>query len=298
MSKKNLLLFAIAFFFKGNLLFAQTLNDPIYLNYSLINESKVQDDIDKSSLVFLEFNAALKPIEISKKVKFINGLYYRNTTIDFSSASILNDKIPNTIHDIRYSAIIRAELSKKCEFVTIAKVMVRSDFTSQLNSNDVFPQVVSLFNYSVRNNPNFKIGLGLALNNDFERNAIIPIGSFYYENEKFKVELIYPNANFIYKRSNDFEFGLFASVDGAISRMANFTIDNKQAEYLRTFQLIAAPGVSHRLFNDFFGHLKIGFTPVRNFEILDGDFNKINTSKIDFESSLFFRLGISYRLRK
>jgi hypothetical protein len=137
--------------------------------------------------------------------------------------------------------------------------------------------------------------LGVALNNDFRRNAIIPIGSLFYDSRKIKIEIVYPNAHFLYKQSSNFEFSLFATVDGAISRVSVFQMGTEEANYLRTFQVLVAPTVSHRLYKGIFGHAKIGLATMRNFEWMNSDFEALQTQNFTLSPSLFFRTGISFR---
>jgi len=189
------------------------------------------------------------------------------------------------------------QLNPKWEIVAIPRIMIRSDLSQSTNEDDFFPQVAVLATYAINGNPNFKIGLGGALNNDFERNAFVPLGSLYFDSKKVKIEIVYPNANFLYKQSENFEFGLFASVDGAISRVSPFQIGTETANYLRTFQLLVAPTASHRIYKQIFGHFKIGFALIRSFETMNSDFKAIENQNFDLKSSLFFRTGISFRLK-
>jgi Domain of unknown function (DUF6268) len=276
---------------------SQTLNDPIYFNYSLLPATVFDSENGNVANSFFEVNATVPAIKIGKNIKWFNAVYYRNSTFEYSSEFPQNSSFPSTLHDIRYSAIIRVQLNTRWELVAIPRIMVRSDLSESINSNDFFPQVAVLATYSIKGNPNFKIGLGGALNNDFERNAFVPLGSLYYDSKKVKLEIVYPNANFLCKQSENFEFGLFTSVDGAISRVSSFQLGTENTNYLRTFQLLIAPTVSHRLFKNIFGHLKMGFAPIRSFEALNSDFKSIGNQDFDLKSSLFFRTGISFRLK-
>jgi Domain of unknown function (DUF6268) len=276
---------------------AQTLNDPIYFSYSLLPKAKFDGINGNVTAHFIEMNATAPAIIIGKQVKVFNAVYYRNSKFAYSNSFLQRNAFPSTLHDIRYSAIIRVQLNKKWELVALPRIMLRSDLTQTINSNDIFPQVAVLATYAVNGNPNFKIGIGGALNNDFARNTFVPLGSLYYESKKVKIEMVYPNANFLYKQSNNFEFGLFASVDGAISKIASFQLGTETSPFLRTFQLLIAPTASHRIYKQIFGHLKIGFAPIRSFEAMDKDFEAINDQNFDLKSSLFFRTGISFRLK-
>ena len=276
---------------------AQTLIDPVYFNYSLLPKTDFDGKSENVTTNFIEINVTTPPIEIGKKVKLFNALYYRNSNFNYSNSFSQNNTFPETLRDIRYSAIIRIQLNTKWEVVALPRIMVRSDLNKAINENDFFPQMAVLATYAVKGNANFKIGLGGALNNDFARNAFVPLGSLYYDSKKVKIEIVYPNANFLYKQSENLEFGIFTSVDGAISRVSSFNLGNEKANYLRTFQLLVAPTVTHRIYKQIFGHLKIGFAPIRSFEPMNNNFKAIQNQNFDLNSSLFIRTGISFRLK-
>ncbi|HEX8576260.1 MAG TPA: DUF6268 family outer membrane beta-barrel protein [Flavobacterium sp.] len=286
----------LVFILVGTTVKAQTLNDPIYINYSFLPKTDFENKTGGATTHFIELNATFPALEFGKSIKLFNALYYRTSDFEYTHTFPERGIFPSRLHDIRYSAILRAQVSKDWELIAIPRVMVRSDLNQKLNGNDLFTQVVVLGNYAVKGNPNFKIGLGIALNNDFERNAIIPIGSLYYDSKKIKIEIVYPNANLLYKQSPSFEFGIFATVDGAISRVSPFQTGTETVNYLRTFQLLLAPTVSHRLYKNIFGHAKIGFVPVRNFEFMNSNFKAFPDQKLELNPSLFFRAGISFRL--
>lgn len=276
---------------------AQTLNDPVYVNFTSLPATEQKNQPGELQANFWELNLSAPPVRLGKSINWVNSIYYRHTSLSVSDEGTQGQGYPAQLHDIRYSAVFRFQLNKGFELVAIPRVMIRSDFKQLFSEKDVFAQAVLLGTYAPGNNPNFRVGLGIALNNDFERNAIIPIGSLYYESKKFKAELVYPNANFLYKYSDKFEFGLFTSVDGAISRVQPIEPNGQQLSYFRSFQLLVAPTVSHQLFKNIYGHLKLGFAPLRYYEKLNPDFEAIAGERRELENSLFARVGLSYRLK-
>jgi hypothetical protein len=295
MMKKILLILAIVLLSYGAN--AQTLNDPVYINHSLLPKTDFDSKDGNVTTNLIEVNVTTPAIKVSNKIKVFNAVYYRNSDFNYGNSFLQNNSFPTTLHDIRYSAIIRVQLNPKWEIVAIPRIMIRSDLSQSINGNDLFPQVAVLATYAINGNPNFKIGLGGALNNDFERNAFVPLGSLYYDSKKVKIEIVYPNANFLYKQSENFEYGIFTSVDGAISRVGQFQLGDDNVNYLRTFQLLVASTASHRIYKQIFGHLKIGFAPIRSFETMNNDFKPIQNQDFDLKSSLFFRTGLSFRLK-
>jgi hypothetical protein len=165
-----------------------------------------------------------------------------------------------------------------------------------INSDDFFPFLIALGNYSIGGDPNFTIGVGVALTSDFRYNALIPIAALRYESEKTKLEIVYPNLNLLYKKSSNLEFGLFGNVDGAISNVQGNSFDNITIQYQRNLQVLIAPTVSFRIFKQIFGHLKAGVVPISNIQALDGSFQKIDVLTRELDPHFFVRSGISLRL--
>lgn len=275
----------------------QTLNDVFYLNFSALPQTNYKGGAGNVRSSFLELNASVPAVQLSKSIKWFNGFYFRNTNFSWNEVPDHENSFPTRLNDIRISSILRVELNDRFELVMIPRLMVRSDLKQQFNEQDLFGQAVVLGTHAIKGNPNFRIGFGVALNNDFERNAIIPIGSIYYDSKKFKAEVVYPNAHFLYKYSDQFEFGLFGSVDGSISRVQPFFQDSKEVQYFRNFQLLISPSITHQLFKNIYGHIKVGFSPIRYFETLDADFQKVKNQRQELEGGLFIRTGISFRIK-
>jgi hypothetical protein len=276
----------------------QTLTDPIYFNVSYLPQSQFKESPGSVMSRWVEFNLTTPGPGLGQKLKIFNAFYYRNSHFWFDNVSSERTLLPQTLHDIRYTAIARVAISQKWELVALPRLAVRSDLNHRLSGNDLFPSLVVLGNYCVPGNPNFKIGLGLALNNDFRRKALIPIGSLVYDHPKFKAEIIYPSAQFLYKQSADFEFGLYVLVDGAISNTSPIPTRPEQTEYLRTLQVVVAPALSYRVYKDFFAHLKVGYTPVRGYQFMNQDFRAIQPGDNNLRATGFLRMGISYRLEQ
>ncbi len=179
----------------------------------------------------------------------------------------------------------------------IFNVIVRSDFKQSLSSNDFFPTAIVGLVHSLKGNDKFKIGAGvIGVTSDFEKNAVLPFLILLYESKKIKAELLYPRANIIYKYSPNFEFGLFSMVEGAISHTSPFTVNNETTNYFRTFEWVVAPAVSYRVFKSLFAHLKVGYAPIRNIELLNSDFDPLKNQDYKLQSSLYIRACISLRV--
>jgi Domain of unknown function (DUF6268) len=294
---KKLIIGVIPFFVILNIVNAQTIKDVTYFNYSLFPKANFDAKNGNAAINKFEFNFSTPPIQIGKKLKLINSVYYKNSQLAYSSDFPERDVFPTTIHDVRYNAAMLLQLKKNWEILGIFDAALRSDFKQSLSGKDFFPTGILGLVHSVKGNEKFKIGGGIiAVTSDFERNAALPFFILLYESKKMKVELLYPRANIIYKYSPNFEFGLFSMVEGAISRVSPFTFNNETTNYFRTFEWVVAPSVSHRVYKSIFAHLKIGYSPVRNIELLNNVFEPLKNQDYKLQSSLYLRAGFSLRI--
>lgn len=284
----------------------QTLNDPIYVNYQHVPSSLFIDSSLSQTTNFIEMNATTPGIRLGSKSKLYNSAYFRYTDISYSKDfSTFNNHFiepssnlyTKSLVDIRYSLILRVEFNSSWEAVAISRILLRSNFRNEMSNRDFVPYAVLLANYSINKNPNFKIGLGVALNNDFSPNAIIPTGTLFYNGRKLKIEIAYPSATFLYKYSKDFEFGIYSNLDAAITHIYLATPSSNHA-YLRSMQFNISPTVSHRIYKNFFGHLKVGYAMLRKMELLDENHQPLRLIEQNINPSLFFKLGISYRMNE
>ena len=276
---------------------AQTLNDPIYLSYQHVPRSEFQTNQNSETINFIELNATAPALKIDKRINLFNAAYCRYSTFSTSNNSTSNQFFPQSLFDIRYSLIFRAKIDSSWEAIVLPRLLLRSDLVQTITSEDFVPYAVLLANYSINKNPNFKIGIGVALNNDFSPNAVIPTGTFFYNGRKLKIEIAYPSATFLYKYSKDFEFGIYSNLDAAITHIYLNRFSSNHA-YLRSMQFNISPTVSHRIHKNFFGHLKVGYAMLRKMELLDENHQPLRLIEENINPSLFFKLGISYRINE
>lgn len=295
---KQTFVLLLVFNFLLNYIHAQTTKDPIYISYSLIPNAKLDSFSGDLSQSIIEANAMTPKIKLTKNIDIYNVVYFKNSRLDAPNSLLHNSRLNSGVYDLRYSIIGQANLTKYWDILTIARLNLRSNFKHTEFSNDIFPYFVILAQYKMNTNPNFKIGLGLALNNDFSHNAIIPTGSLFYRNSKFNIEIAYPTAQFLYLYNSKFEFGLFSQLDASIS---NISFDNQNSSaphYFRNLQLYLAPTASYNFYKSFYLHAKIGLVTLRKQEFLDQNFQSIANETFKPESSLFMRVGISMRIKE
>lgn len=146
---QRFLLVTIAFLF-GFRALSQTLNDPIYFNYSLLPKTDFDKQIGMVANSLVEVNVTAPAIKIGKATKLFNAAYYRNSNFEYGNTFPQSNSFPATLHDIRYSAIMRIQLNSKWELVTIPRIMIRSDLSQSIHRNDFFTQVALLYLEALR----------------------------------------------------------------------------------------------------------------------------------------------------
>ncbi len=110
---------------------AQTLNDPIYFNYTQLSKTNFDKKLGDVITNLFEVNATFPALKISRNIKIFNAVYYRKSNFEYGSLFTQKNSFPNTLHDIRYSAIIRVQLNTQWELVALPRIMVRSDLNQQ-----------------------------------------------------------------------------------------------------------------------------------------------------------------------
>ncbi len=294
---KKTIIYSICHFISISIVYSQTLNDVSYVNYSIFPQANFDTKNGNTTPNKIELNVSTPPIQIGKHIKLINSFYYQTTQFNYSSAFTERNIFPKALHDIRYNPTLIIQLHKNWEIIAIPRVLLRTDFQHSLSGDDFFPSGVVVLAYAIKGNQNFKIGLGvIPIDNDFSRNAIYPLTLLLYNSRKVKIEILYPRANFIYKYSQNFEFGLFSMVEGTIFHVSPFNIDNQTTDYFRTFHWVVATAASHRIYKKIFAHLKVGYSPSQNIELLDKNFNALENQNYRLNPSLYVRAGISLRI--
>ncbi len=276
----------------------QMLNDAIFANYTFMPNSYKTGDIATLGIHNAEVNLVAPPIKIRERVQIINGLYYRIT--DFNSRvrqGEVGSDLSNTLHDARYNLVLRVKLAERWGLVGMGRFIVRSDLRSEVTGRDFFPFGLLIATYDIKKEPLLRIGFGAVLTSDFSYNSVLPFATLRYESKKIKFEVIYPNLNLVYKKSESFEFGLFGAVEGAIFRVADRQQGDQIAMFQKNVQILIAPTFTHRIYKQIFGHLKVGVIPYSTFDQWNSDYEPIPEASLSTEPSLFIRAGISYRLK-
>jgi hypothetical protein len=273
---------------------AQTLSDAIFVNYTLMPNSYKQGDNATLGINNFEVNAVVPPIKIGKRVQIFNGLYYRYT--HFNSRVRQGDigyDLTNTLHDARCSLIVSAKLTERWGLLGIGRLVMRSDLQSRVSGRDFFPFGLLLATYTIKTDPLIRVGFGAVVTSDFGYNSILPFATLRYESSKIKLEVIYPNLNLVYKKSDSFEFGLFAAVEGAIFRVAERNEAHQVRFFQKNIQILVAPTFTHRIYKQIYGHLKVGVIPYSTFDQWDSNYEVIPSASRATDPSLFIRTGIS-----
>lgn len=272
---------------------AQTNNDPLYINYSVMPNQKMDKYDNEASLQVLETNVILPKFQIGKKTSVYTNVNYKVSMYDYAKSSDLYE-FPKTLNDARIGLIIRNQLSEKWELIVSPRLNLRTDYKESF-SDGLFPNVNVL---AIKNvNPDLVWGFGATYNNDLDKNTILPMLYLKYHKESFRIYSILPSfAYFIMTPANKkLEYGLSYNLDGQIFNVKNIPL-TENPNYLKTLNVTIAPTIGYNISKKLWLNAKVGYGLFRNYQFLDSEFENIGFKENNrLNSSFYASVGISFR---
>ncbi len=213
--------------------------------------------------------------------------------------SIINHLIslPETLQEIRYTVLLRYQLTSRWGLLAIPRLSIRSDFETSLSNNDLFPSFTATAIHTSEKQAALKWGLGINYNNDFMKNAILPVLFFDYTQPKFRINAFLPNnASISFLAVKKIEYGLGFNTDAAIFHISSSNTGNQNIEYLRSLNVNINPTFSYNLVSKLWINLKAGLVLGRVYDFYDHNFESTSDDyKNSLNATLFTQIGISLR---
>jgi hypothetical protein len=278
---------------------AQSGNDPFYLNYNFYPGADFKEREGRSGLQSFEAGLLTPPVRPGKKTMIVNGFNYRLSSYDFNELHSSYDGLPKHLHDIRYSLIINHQLSKQWGILAIPRVNLRSDLEEGLSGDDLFPGITALALRSSARHKSLRWGFGVMYNNDLNRHSVIPAAALFYTSEKMRISIVTPNGQVIFTPCKRFEYGFTVNVDAGLYHTGMDAVSHGPVQYIRTFNVLAAPALSFNLFGNFWLNMRAGYTLMRRYDLMDADFEDEEAwRQDDFKNGAFMTVGISMRIKR
>lgn len=276
---------------------SQTFNDKIYFNYSYAPATKFKDIQGKSSSYNdKEIQIGVPPIQLSKRLLWINTFYGRTMNYNFENIHNPLSNISEKFYDIQYRVLFLYKLNPKLFLLGSPILMVRSDFSNNFSLKDLSYSGILLANYNPDGRGKLIWSFGIVLTNDLNHNQINPAVGFMYKSRKLTAEVGYPRINILYKPSKKIEWGFTAAIDGAIFRSKKIElVDSPTANYVRTVNLFAGQSLNFNLYKKLWLNTQVGYAVLRNYDLMDRNFKAIESTKTDLKGNLFLKTGISIR---
>lgn len=275
---------------------AQSPTDFLSLNYYYLPQTEFKDKRGKASINNFEVSLLAPAIKLGKRTTLSNGLYYKMAGYNFEGVHTDWNGLPDQLHDIRYSLIIRHHLSQRWTLVVTPRLSARGNFKEGLSSDDLFPGVTALGLCTTSGLVRW--GIGATYNNDFNHNAILPVAALYYTTERIRLNIMFPNnGQLIFTPSKKFEYGLSFNIEPGIFHVNDITIGNNGVKYLRTLNVLVSPTAAYNLAGNIWLSARAGFVLVRNYDLWDKDYEaKQDVMENNFDPAPFASIGISMRL--
>src|SRR5690606_33795418 len=147
---------------------AQTDNDPLYVNYSFFPSREMKDVEGSAVYNQLEANVILPGIRPSKSTVIYTNLNYKSSHYNFEDTS--SDVYPNSLNDFRLGFIVRQKITENWEAIIAPRLNVRTDFKEKFSKRDIFPSLHILGLRTSPKNENLIYGLGISYNNEATKN--------------------------------------------------------------------------------------------------------------------------------
>ena len=294
---KNIFMYKIAAFLSFFMLvtvYSQTNNDAVYVNYSLFPTQKMDEYNQKASLQIVEANLILPEFNLGQKVKVYTNLNYKNSFYNYENES---DFYPEKLNDLRVGFFGRYSYSENLEFIISPRINIRSDFSREFGSKDVFPSLNGIGLRRSTENPNLIYGFGITYNNDLNKDVVLPLLYLKYTNDWVRVYAILPSfAYVILTPIEKFEYGLSYNLDASIFNIQRFDASQSN-NYLKTMNITLAPTIGYNFYKDFWLNTKVGCSGFRDYRFLDNQFEEYYSNDENRLSiSLYVNMGISLRM--
>lgn len=278
--------------------YAQTLDDKIYFGYGIWPRAELRDQPGASEVTSAyELQIGAPPIPLGARLKWINTVYGRLTQYNFSGLPPALRHAPADLVDLQYGAILIYDFAHpKWSMLAAPRLIMRSDENHIFDRSSLFFGGILLVNYNPDGEDRLVWSAGLALANDFNRNVLIPIVGLTFKNHRFNIEVTYPRVNVLYKPIRKIEWGATAGIAGGIyGTNRSDAMPGQDWSYTRTIDVQTGQTFNYLISEKWVFNTFIGYSIVRNYDPMSGDFKPIRSIDADLKPGLFVRTGLSIR---
>lgn len=140
------------------------------------------------------------------------------------------------------------------------------------------------------------MSMGLLFTNTLPFSPVIPIGGLRYANDSWRVELLWPQPQAVYRFGDRVEAGIAMRFDYPLYRMRNLAVDDGIAEYARLTNHYFGGVVAARLLSDLWLSVKPGVNVGRVVRLVDGHRDNLDGGKQDLNVAPALTFILSWRM--
>ncbi len=277
---------------------AQTLKDKIFVSHALFPSTGFKRGGGESEWASaLEIQIGPPPFQLNPRWKWINTITGRVNQYNFADLNDAYATTSSTLYDVQYGVIFIYDLQNpQWSLFSSSNLLLRSDFSESITSKSLFFSGLLMANYNPDGDDQLVWSFGVALSNDFNRNIFIPIVGLTYNNSRYTVEIAYPRVNFLYKPRPQIEWGITTSILGGIYKTESLLLPSREiSKYTRTITVQVGHTFNYLLSDNVVLNTCVGYAFVRNYDLMNEDFNNIQSVNLDLNGSLFLRTGVAVR---
>lgn len=273
--------------------FAQSRLDRAYIAETISGNSTIEETGRTSRELTTELSVGTPALRFADASYLLATLYGRRTWLSGADPHDGNTLLTS---EARLGVIYGTQLAPRWGFSIIPTVGFRgtSDADFRL-SKDLSLNAIVLVGYQIDGNPRFVVSAGFVYTNSSSFSPIIPIAGLRYWDERWRIEITWPQPQFAYTFADRFEVGAGMRFDYPLYRIVPIDYGSERAEYARLTNHFANALLGVRLTKDLWLSAKVGVLFGRVVRLTDEDRNNIDSGKQTLGTAPFATFIFSYR---
>ena len=203
----------------------------------------------------------------------------------------------STLHSLNFTLGLKQQFGSGWGINLFATPGLATDFNGNLDSDDFIFQGNGFISKSFNDDETLSLGLGASYNYLLGEKKIMPLLDFFWQTEKFKMDIFAPYYGKIYFIPVEkLEIGLAGHIKGNLYQI-DFTEDVPNSVYNKVSYnaIYGGPSINWNITGKLFLNLEGGIVANRTYEVNNTEGKKIADFDTKKFQSYFFGLGISIK---
>lgn len=198
--------------------------------------------------------------------------------------------------DAQLALVLLARLDERWTLSAVPVVAGRfADDARFRVPRDLTLSAVTLASYAIGGDRDFTVSFGLLFTNTLPFSPVIPIAGLRYADEHWRVELIWPQPQAVYRIGERFEAGVAMRFDYPLYRIRSVTVSDGTAEYARLTNHYFGAIIAARLAGDLWLAAKPGVDLGRVVRLADDERDNLDGGRQELDVAPALTFVLSWR---